>query len=198
MATCIFCSQDVEKTTLGVNIRGLHLPRTEIDALMKVCPSCGGLQLVWNDYFQYMNDGFPPITDSDLESIDMDSLFEEAVLPGRDTGEEIKWINPNDLPGDSWSDFYEKKFENGIGNWAKTVRLVHFLKMDKTERQSTFGPLRCTSLRVGPGGEIIFREGRTRFFLFKYLGATRIPVSISPEFQENASTAGIPLYDSQT
>ncbi len=197
MANCIFCNDDVEKPTIGVNIRSLHIPRTEIDALMKVCPSCGGLQLVGNSYLELMSDGFPEVTDADLAGIDLDTLFDEMALPGRDTGEEVKWIDPSDLDDHPLNQFYEDKFQAGISTWAKTKRLVHFLKMDSTERKNAFGDFRCPSMRIVPGGDVVFREGRTRFFLFKYMGASRIPVSIAPEFQSNAEEAGITLHDSK-
>ena len=115
-----------------------------------------------------------------------------------DEDEEKKWIDPTELDGHPVNKFYEDKFVNKpITKWPKTRRLLHFLAMDPQERRDAFGELLCPSVRILPSGEIVFREGRTRFFLFKYSGQPRIPISISPEYQANAAAAGLTIYDTK-
>lgn len=199
MATCIFCNQNVPHKKVGISIRGFKAPRNPIDAIMSVCPNCGGLRLVSNDYLDLLKNGFPPVSDSDVSQIDWDAIFDECELPGRDEDEEKKWVDPSDLDDHPINQFYEDKFLNKpISKWPKTRRLIRFLLMDPDERKDSFGELYCPSMRILPGGEVLFREGRTRFFLFKYSGQPRVPISICPEYAANAADAGITIYDTKT
>ena len=196
MANCIFCNKDVLKNQVGLNIIGRKVPRTEIDILINVCSSCGGIQMVNTDHLDLLENGYPSVTDSTLEQIDLVSILDESVLPGLDQNEEKKWIDPPDLDNHPYNHLYESTFiDKSFDEDPKARRLVHFLLMDSTKRVEAFGLFRCPSVLITENGSIIFREGQTRFFLFKYMGASRIPVAITPEFAANSQNAGITLYD---
>jgi len=199
MAKCIFCDENNPRKRIGLNVKGRKVPVRSIDVLIDVCPDCGGMTLCNTSFLDFLEGGYPPVTDADLQQIDFDALSDEAELPGRDEGEEKKWIDPSDLDNHAINKFYEDKFvDKPFGKWPKTRRLVHFLMMDTAARQEAFGSLRCPAVRILPNGDFIFREGRTRFFLFKYSGAPRVPISIGEEFIDNAAAAGVTLYDSKT
>jgi len=199
MVKCIVCKKNVTKYNVAINIRGNEYPRNEIETLASICPSCGVLQVLSSDseYTKLISGGLPDVNQDDIDQLDLDALFNELVLPGRDFGEEIKWIDPADLEGHEVDTYYQEIFGNGVPTLGKYKRLVHFLKMDPADRLNGYGPLKCTSLRIIPGGTFSFREGRARFLLFRYAGAKRIPVAISPEYAANAGDAGITLYDSK-
>jgi len=198
MSKCLVCKKTVEEYTVAIEIRGSHYPRSEIDSLATICPNCGVIRLASpdNSYTKLLSDGYPEVKEDDLKQIDLDTIFSELTLPGRDHGEELKWVDPEEVKEHRIYKSYQKTFKNGFPNQGKFKRLVHFLKMDQNERLEGYGPVRATSLRIIKGGDLVFREGRTRFLLFIYLGAKRIPVSIAPEYAENASDAGLTLYDS--
>lgn len=198
MAKCIFCDEPGPRKKVGLKLQGRKVPVMSVDVLVNICPSCGGMQVSNTSFLDFLEKGYPPVTDSDLQKIDFNALADEAALPGRDEDEEKKWIDPSDIDNHPINQFYQNYFENKpFGKWPKARRLVHFLMIDPEERQDAFGSFKCPSLRILPDGELIFREGRTRFFLFKYAGVSRIPVSISPEYAANAETAGITLYDTK-
>jgi hypothetical protein len=143
-----------------------------------------------------LDSGFPDATEEDLASIDLDVIFNEMVVPGKDYGEQIKWIAVEDIdPG--YDEYYNSLFKDGLPTFGKYKRLVHMLKMDQADRVKGFGSFRCTSLRLTPNGGFIFREGRSRFLLFKYMGVPRIPVAISAEHMAIAEYVGLTLYDSK-
>lgn len=200
MANCIVCNQDVQKETLSVIVKGKENPANRIPIKATVCPNCGVLMLARPDasFTKLLTSSFPEPTEEDLNSIDLDSIFSEMVVPGKDPDEIIKWIDPKDLSNDPYENYYEVFVKGGIPKTlGKYKRLIHFLKMDQQERIEAYGPFKASSLRVLDGGEISFREGRSRFMLFRYMGAKRIPVAVSPEHIGSAEKAGIPLHDTK-
>lgn len=200
METCIVCNQDVEKNNITLYVKGKENPSNKIEILANVCPNCGVLMLTGAgaSFINLLSTGFPEATEEDLNSIDLDTIFNEMMVPGKDPGEKIKWIDPKDLANDPYEAYYQEIFKDGLPAFlGKYKRLIHFLNMDSEERIEAFGPFRCSSLRILPTGHINFREGRSRFLLFRYLGAKRIPVAISDEYEAEASRFGIPLYDSK-
>lgn len=200
MANCIVCNKDVEKQTLSVIVKGRENPANRIPILATVCPNCGVLMLAKPDasFTEYLTTSFPEVTEEDLNSIDLDSVFSEVTVPGKDPDETIKWIDPNNLVSDPYEGYYQEILKDGIPkNLGKYKRLIHFLKMDQDDRIAAYGPLKASSMRVLPNGQISFREGRSRFMLFRYLGAKRIPVAISPEYAKMAEEIGITLYDTK-
>ena len=198
MAKCIFCDENNPRKRIGLNVKGRKVPVRSIDVLIDICPDCGGMTLANTSFLSFLEGGYPSVSDADLQTIDFDALVDEAELPGRDEDEEKKWVDPSDFDNHPINQFYLQKFVNKpFGKWPKTRRLVHFLMMDPADREEAFGPFRCPSVRILPGGEIVFREGRTRFFLLKYAVSSRIPISIAPEYAANAADAGITLYDTK-
>lgn len=200
MANCIVCNQDVEKQTLSLHVKGKENPSNRIEILASVCPNCGVLMLVRPDasFTQLLTTSFPEPTQADLDSIDLDLIFDEMAVPGKDADESIKWVDPEDLKDDPYEAYYQAMFEEGIPkSFGKYKRLIHFLKMDQAERLEAYGPFRASAMRVLPDNNVSFREGRTRFMLFRFMGAKRIPVAVSPEHAANAEAAGITLYDTR-
>jgi len=200
MANCAVCKKNVEKETLSLIVKGRENPANRIPVLATVCPNCGVVMLAKPDasFTKFLSSSFPEATVDDLNSIDLDVIFSEIAVPGKDPDEEIKWIDPADLKNDPYEEYYQEILRDGIPkNLGKYKRLIHFMKMDQEERVSAYGPFKASSLRVLPDGTISFREGRSRFMLFRYLGAKRIPVAVSPEYAKAAEEIGITLYDTK-
>jgi hypothetical protein len=194
MSNCIVCNNDVDLYKVQIGIGGLTPPYQKGDTLATVCPSCGVIRIVGAD-LEYVKGVHPIPTQSQLDSIDIDTILDEMVLPGRYVGENLKWISSvtND---ESMEAAYEIDFGNGYNNYGKYNRLVNFLLMDTTTRISSFGAVRCPTITAF-GDQLFFKEGRRRFHLLRFLGAGRVPVSVTSDNIDIVEAAGIVLYDSK-
>ena len=200
MTTCIVCNNDVDEYKINVEIGGLTPPNQKADVRATVCPSCGVMRLCGPD-LDYMKGNFPEPTQEQLDSIDIEEIIGEMVLPGWHVGENLRWIDADAIIDEGLEDLYQQEFSYGYQNYGKYNRLVHFILMDKVDREENFGLLRCPIMIFADGGDIsipMFREGRRRFFLLRFLGAKRIPVSISNRFLQIGKRSNIELHESRT
>jgi len=199
MATCIVCNNDVDEFKVKIAIGGTNPPHQKGDIIASVCPSCGIVKLPHPDspYYQYLTSGFPEATQEQVDSLDVDQIIDEMELPGLYVGENLKWVNPDDVLREEFDSWIGAEFKDGVPAYGKYYRLINFLLIDKTEREAMFGPLRCTSLAITQDGQIIFKEGRRRMVFLRYLGATRVPVSLTNESLKNIGLSGLTVYDSK-
>lgn len=199
MATCIVCNNDVTKVNIKIGIGGTNPPHQKGDVMANLCPSCGVVTLIHpeSQYFQYLDNGFPATTQDQVDSLDPDQIIDEMELPGLYVGENLKWVNPSDLLVEEFDPWIESEFADGLPAYGKYYRLINFLLIDKAERDAMFGPLRCPTIAITQDGLVIFKEGRRRMVFLRFLGATRIPISITDESLKYLSEAGLTLYDSK-
>jgi len=198
MTTCIVCNNDVDEYRVQISIGSLTPPHQKGDTLATVCPTCGVMRVVGAD-LEYIKGNFDKPTEEQLNSLNVDEIVEEMVLPNRYVGETLKWID-SDFDDFGAENTYQEDFSNGYLDYGKYNRLVSFLLMDKTTRINNFGPLRCPTIMFieGGGGHVIlFKEGRRRFHLLRYLGATRIPISIRDIYLPLEEDSKVVLYDSK-
>lgn len=195
MSNCIVCNNDVTEYTVQIGIGGLTPPHQKGDTLATVCPSCGVIRIIGSD-LDYVKGIHPEPTQEQLDSIDIDAILDEMVLPERYVGETLKWMNV--VTEDKSVELsYNNEFENGYYSYGKYNRLTNFLLLDANLRKTNFGALRCPTIAILPGGSLFFKEGRKRFHLLRFLGAIRVPVSITTESLANLSDASFDLYDSK-
>ena len=195
MSNCIVCNNDVTEYTVQIGVGGLTPPHQKGDTLATVCPSCGVMRIIGAG-LDYVKGIHPKPTKQQLDSIDVDTVLDEMVLPGRYVGENLKWMN-TETPDAGIEQAYNDDFGSGYYSYGKYNRLVNFLLMEKSLRQTNFGALRCTTIGIFPDGSLFFKEGRRRFHLLRFLGATRVPVSITDAYLVNLDKAEFDLYDSK-
>ena len=200
MAICIVCNNDTERYDVLLNVAGLYPPRDELDVLVSVCPECGFMKLVGanSDHMKLLSTGYPEPTQEVIDQIDIDTVLDQAVLPNIFHGEKMVWIDPVFRNAQRESS-YEKDFGSGYPFINPEYnRLIHFLIMDVPERDANYGPLQCPAVSIYEAGDISFQGGYHRFCLFRFLGATRIPVAMTDESEANAISAGVNIYSSKT
>jgi len=198
MTTCIVCNKDVDEYKIQISIGGFGPPHQKGDAITTVCPSCGVMRLVGSE-LDYVKGIYEKPTKEQLDSLDVDQIINEMVLPNKYVGETLKWMDA-DIDDFGLDSLYQLEFSKGYNNYGKYNRLIHFLLIDKETRKENFGSLRCPSIMIVAGAErpgLLFKEGRRRFHLLRFLGATRIPVSIDSASLLLVKDSNIELYDSK-
>jgi hypothetical protein len=200
MSDCIVCKKDTTRYNILFNAGGLYPPRDEMDVLVSVCPECGTMQLVGAsmEHMKFLSTGYPEPTPEDIAGIDIDTILNETELPNMFHNEKRVWIKA-EFRHREREDQYQKDFGGGYPYINPEYnRLVHFLKMAKAERDIHFGPIQCPAVKVHVGGHFSFSGGYHRFCLFRFLGAIRIPVSMTQESIDIAKSDGIEIYSSKT
>jgi len=200
MAICDVCKNDTERYNILINVAGLYPPRDEMDALVSVCPTCGFMKLTGadSDHMKMLATGYPEPTQEMIDQIDIDEILLEARLPNIFHGEKMYWIKP-EFKNAQRETAYANDFGGGYPFMNPEYnRLVHFLLMDKAERDIQYGPLQCSAISVYELGDISFQGGYHRFCLFRFLGAKRIPVAMTDASLANAKSAGVKVYKNKT
>jgi len=200
MSNCIVCNQDTVPYLINLNIAGLYPPRDEFDALVSVCPDCGVMRITGagSEHMRLLEHGYPEPTQASVDSIDIDTVLDQLALPKMFLGEKKRWLDA--VFADKTREAgYKKDFEGGYPFISPEYnRIIHFLKLDPVERDEHFGPVTMTAIRFNERGNISFKGGYHRFCLFRFLGATRIPVAITDESIANGEGSGIKIYTSKT
>lgn len=200
MSNCIVCNQDTVPYTINLNISGLYPPRDEFDAMVSICPDCGIMRVIGagSEHMRMLETGYPEPTQEMVDSIDIDAILDQVALPKLFYGEKKRWIDAV-FTDPTREAAYQKDFGGGYPFINPEYnRLIHFLKLDPVEREQHFGPVIMTAVRFNERGHISFKGGYHRFCLFRFLGATRIPVAITDESIAYGEGAGVKIYTSKT
>jgi len=205
MSLCNVCHKDVKKCSAKIILGEVDPPkRVGIDMRYKtnveICPSCGIMTVVGSsmNYMRMLSEGYPPITEEELNLINVDDLLDEMILPGTHS-EEIKiWVNKECFLIGELDDL-----SNGITfDQDNYFRLAHFMLLDYQERQKAFGKFACPVVNLQVRnmiGSLGVRDGRRRLSLLFHLGAKRIPVAIMRKQLNdiNSRDLGITYYTSR-
>jgi hypothetical protein len=200
MSNCIVCNKDTAQYNILINVSGLYPPRDEMDVLVLVCPECGTMKLVGADadHMKLLATGYPEPTPEDVAEIDIDVILDQTELPNIFHGEKKVWLNA-EFTDRQREDEYQRDFGGGYPYINPEYnRLIHFLRMDKAERDTNYGPIQMPAARYHVGGYLSFSGGYHRFCLFRFLGATRIPVAMTQESIDIVKASDIPIYSSKT
>ncbi len=196
---CIVCKQEVEKYKAQIVLGSLEPPRDDVKMNVNICPNCGFMSLIAadSDYMKMMEEGYPEATQDDIKKIDIESVIEDIVPAHRFKDEQLIWMDPESMKMDNSREvYYAEKFKDGIPlDDIKYHRLVFFLLMDREERNVKYGGIESSAFEIDPQyGFVSFKEGFHRFYLYRYLGAKRIPVVMTEDSIQNAKILGIKIY----
>jgi len=205
---CLVCKKESENYTIRIEVGNFGPPRDGSEVLADVCSNCGNMRLK-GAHTQYMkklaSTGFPKITADDIARINVQEILDQMVLPGRFIDEKKVWIDSVFANHGEHGHVRENDYKNDFGKFegkvpaiakskkirGKYARLVHFLLLDKKERQENFGGIKCPAIEVTKEGFVSFKDGYHRFTLLRFLGATNIPVAMTQESIDNAKKNGI-------
>lgn len=199
MSLCKVCNEDIEKYKVKLIIGDLEPPRRiGIDLRYKinaeVCPDCGVMTILGSDteYVKMLSEGYTPVTEQELQNIDVDAILDEMELPMIHSESKI-WVDE-----DSMGLYQVDRIENGITfDHSNYYKLAHFLLLSPQERVRLFGKCKCPAVRIGEDNKLAFVDGRRRFSLLTSLGANRVPVAVTDYTLEHIQTLGIPYHTSK-